>query len=61
MVLNGMRKQSHWNADIDQIARGTGALTEKEIEAAQTDMHQAILNRIKLRLVMEALENEDHK
>jgi tetratricopeptide (TPR) repeat protein len=59
MVLNGMHKQSRWNDDIDQIAREVGALTEKEIEAAHTDLHQAILNRIKLRLVMDGFENED--
>jgi tetratricopeptide (TPR) repeat protein len=57
MVLSNNHKQSNWNNEIDQIAREVGALTEEEIEAAKKDLHQAILNRIKLRLVMEASDD----
>ena len=52
-------KNSNWNDNIDDIARLQGALTEQEIEAARTDFHQAILNRIKLRIVMEKLKSEN--
>jgi tetratricopeptide (TPR) repeat protein len=46
-------KQSNWNDDIDDLARSIGALTEAEIAKARTDFHQAILNRIKMRIAME--------
>lgn len=52
-------RESNWNDDIDDLARAVGALTEKEIEAARTNFHQAILNRIKLSVVMDnRLEKE---
>lgn len=43
---------SHWNQDIDPLARDKNALSENEIKQAETDIHQAILNRIKMRLIM---------
>jgi tetratricopeptide (TPR) repeat protein len=52
-------KNSNWNEPIDDLVREVGALTEQEIEAARTDFHQAILNRIKVRVVMEKLKAEN--
>jgi tetratricopeptide (TPR) repeat protein len=46
-------KASHWNEDIDDLAREVGALTEAQIAAGRTDFHQAVLNRIRMRATME--------
>jgi hypothetical protein len=43
----------NWNDDIEGHARGIGALRESEILLAKTDLQQAILNRIIVRLVTE--------
>lgn len=53
VVLGASNQQSNWNADIDDHARNIGALTESEIEDAKTDLHKAILNRIKVAFVSE--------
>jgi hypothetical protein len=43
----------NWNDDIEGHARQIGALREAEITRAKTDLRQAILNRIIVRLVTE--------
>lgn len=48
LTLGGER--SHWNAEIDDYARSINALSEQEIRAAHKDMHQAVLNRVKVSL-----------
>ena len=53
MSLRMTGQSSNWNDEIDEHGRSIGALTEQEIEAAKNDMHQAILNRIKVALVSE--------
>jgi hypothetical protein len=52
-ALRASGKSSHWNADIDEIAREKSALTEAEIALAKTDFERAVLNRVKLALTME--------
>lgn len=46
-------QDSNWNDDINDHARQIGALSEDEIEAAKSDLLAAIVNRVKLALVME--------
>ena len=46
-------KPRNWNDDIEGHARNIRALRETEILLAKTDLHQAILNRIIVRLVTE--------
>ena len=53
LSLSMMGRSGHWNDDIDGFARGIGALTEAEIRAAQTDLHQAVLNRVAVALTAE--------
>lgn len=52
-------QSSDWNADIDDVAREVGALTEEQIEAARTDRLTAVVNRVKVALVMEGWIPED--
>ena len=64
VALKASGRSSNWNADIDDDARKRGALTHKEIQAARTDLHKAILNRVKLALHSEGFfllptEDED--
>lgn len=49
-VFHGSR--GDWNAEIDELARQTSALTEEEIRLARTDLSRAVLNRIILNRVM---------
>jgi hypothetical protein len=45
---------SNWNEPgFDEMTRECGALTDSEIDVAKTDLHEAVLNRIKVRLFME--------
>jgi hypothetical protein len=53
MALRMSGKSCNWNDEVDDHARRVGALTESEIETARTDLHQAILNRVKIALVTE--------
>jgi tetratricopeptide (TPR) repeat protein len=53
MALRMSGQLSHWNGEVDDLALRVGALTEEEIERAHRDFHQAVVNRIKLRLVMD--------
>jgi tetratricopeptide (TPR) repeat protein len=47
-------ENSNWNEGYyDGLAREVGALTETEIEDAKTDLNQAVLSRVKIRLFME--------
>jgi tetratricopeptide (TPR) repeat protein len=55
--LSASGRTGHWNDDIDALARQVGALTEDEIVRAHTDFNQAVLNRIKLRVVMDRLSD----
>lgn len=62
VALQAAGKSSNWNADIDQMARRKGVFNNKEIQRAHSDLHQAILNRVKLALHMEGCfhsENPD--
>lgn len=52
-TLKAMDRSSNWNADIDRDAQRCGALSHKEVQAARTDLHKAVLNRVKLALHME--------
>jgi hypothetical protein len=49
-ALAEARRTSGWNDEIDGHARALGALTEAEIRRARTDMAQAVLNRVVVRL-----------
>jgi tetratricopeptide (TPR) repeat protein len=51
-ALETGERSSDWNTDIDDLARQVGALTEQEISRGRTDLHQAVLNRVKLRIAM---------
>jgi hypothetical protein len=53
MALRMSGQDANWNDDIDDHGRSIGALSQAEIEAARRDIHQAILNRIKVALVTE--------
>lgn len=50
IALKASGQSSHWNDEIDDWAREIGALTEREIQQAHSDLHQAILNRIQVSL-----------
>ena len=60
MALRTGGATSHWNDDVDELALETGALTEDEIRLAETDLHQAIMNRVKLALVMGGFESREN-
>lgn len=51
-VLSSSGQESDWNKDIDNLGREIGALTDKDIEKARTDFHQAVLNRVRVKVVM---------
>jgi len=46
-------QDANWNDDVDDHGRSIGAVSEAEIKAARRDMHQTILNRIKIAFVTE--------
>lgn len=50
LALSALGAKANWNDEIDAFAQGRGILNEQEIEVAQTDFHQAVLNRIKVSL-----------
>lgn len=58
-ALRASGRESNWNADVDTHGYGIGAITPKEITAARIDLHQAILNRIKIALVSEGWLRSD--
>jgi hypothetical protein len=55
LALSASEETRNWNDDIDDFARELGAVSEQEIKVAQKDMHQAVLNRIKVRLVADGV------
>jgi tetratricopeptide (TPR) repeat protein len=48
-----------WSRDIEGLGRELGALTEADIEAARTDFHQAIVNRIRVRVAWSRRQRSD--
>jgi hypothetical protein len=58
-ALQSSVRTSHWNEEIDELAREANALTEWEIELARSDFSQAVLNRVKLALSMERIERAE--
>lgn len=53
LTIQSSSQGSDWNADIDDEAREVGALTEEQIEGAKSNPLTAVVNRVKLALVME--------
>jgi len=56
LVLSMHDAEGNWNDEIDDYASDIGALTEDEIVRARTDLHRAVLNRVKVALVSEGAE-----
>jgi hypothetical protein len=55
VALQSADRSSNWNVDIDQMAKRRGFLNNKEIQRARSDLHRAILNRVKVSLYIDGL------
>jgi len=53
LALRMSGRSSHWNGDVDDHGLRIGAVTREDVIRARTDIHQAILNRIKIAFVAE--------
>lgn len=53
VALQSADRSSNWNADIDQMAKQRGFLNNKEIQRAHSDLHRAVLNRVKVAFYMD--------
>lgn len=53
-ALTEYYKNSHWNDEIDELALQVGVLTQDEINIGKTELHQAVLNRVKMNVTIRA-------